>query len=60
MNINSFNNGIQSVKLLMNQKIMRKIFLIFFILCPSLSFGIEKADSVLVIKSELKLYLILN
>ncbi|MDY0132191.1 MAG: L,D-transpeptidase family protein [Desulforegulaceae bacterium] len=44
----------------MNQKIMRKIFLIFFILCPSLSFGIEKADSVLVIKSELKLYLIKN
>ena len=36
---------------------MRKILLIVFILIPSISFGIEKADSVLVIKSESKLYL---
>ena len=36
---------------------MKKIFLIVFILIPSISFGIEKADSVLVIKSESKLYL---
>lgn len=36
---------------------MEKIFLIVFILIPSISFGMEKADSVLVIKSESKLYL---
>ena len=38
-------------------KYMTKILLIVFILIPSISFGIEKADSVLVIKSESKLYL---
>jgi murein L,D-transpeptidase YafK len=36
---------------------MCKIFLIFIFLIPSISFAIEKADSVLVIKSEAKLYL---
>jgi murein L,D-transpeptidase YafK len=36
---------------------VRKIFLIFILLIPSISFGIEKADLVLVVKSELKLYL---
>ena len=36
---------------------MIKILLIVFMLMPSISFGIEKADSVLIIKSESKLYL---
>lgn len=36
---------------------MRKIFLIVLLLIPTASFGIEKADMVLVIKSESKLYL---
>jgi murein L,D-transpeptidase YafK len=36
---------------------MKKIFLIFFLLIPTIAFGIEKADSILVIKSEGKLYL---
>ena len=39
---------------------MRKILIILFILFPSVSFGIEKADSVLVVKSESKLYLMKN
>lgn len=39
---------------------MRKILIILIILFPSLSFGIEKADSVLVVKSESKLYLMKN
>jgi len=36
---------------------MKIIFLIIFLLFPAVTFGIEKADSVLVIKSEHKLYL---
>ncbi len=39
---------------------MRKILIILLILIPSLSYGAEKADSVLVIKSESMLYLIKN
>ena len=39
---------------------LKKILLIFFLLIPSISFGIEKADSVLVIKSESTLYLMKN
>ena len=37
---------------------MRNILIILFILIPSLSYVVEKADSVLVVKSESKLYLI--
>ena len=37
---------------------MKKILIILFLLLPSLSFGTEKADSVLVIKSESELYLV--
>ncbi len=36
---------------------MRKILIILILLVPTFAFGIEKADSVLVIKSEAKLYL---
>jgi murein L,D-transpeptidase YafK len=40
---------------------MKKILIIiYFILFSSLAFGIEKADSVMVIKSESKLYLLKN
>ena len=39
---------------------MRKILLIIFLLIPTISFGIGQADSVLVIKSESKLYLMKN
>jgi murein L,D-transpeptidase YafK len=39
---------------------MRKILILLFIQIPSLAYGIEKADSVLVMKSESKLYLIKN
>ncbi len=39
------------------RKILIKILFIVFILIPSISFGIEKADSVLIIKSESTLYL---
>ena len=39
---------------------MRKILVLLFILIPSISFGVEKADSVLVIKSESKFYLMKN
>jgi len=39
---------------------MRKILLIFFLLIATISFGLVKADSVLVIKSESKLYLMKN
>jgi murein L,D-transpeptidase YafK len=36
---------------------MREIFLIIFLLIPAVTFGMEKADSVLVMKSESKLHL---
>lgn len=37
-----------------------QIFLLFFLLIPTVSSGIEKADSVLVIKSDSTLYLLKN
>ncbi len=39
---------------------MKKTLLILFLLIPTLLFGMEKADFVLVVKSESKLYLIKN
>ena len=39
---------------------MRIFIIIFFLLLPNWAFGIEKADMVLVVKSESKLYLLKN